>query len=314
MSPEPPSEAGPRSTDDRNARWMLGDQRDFLQRSLDDAEREHDAGDLSDHDYRVLVARDRRKLEEVEAALAELGPDPAADPPPAVAGVDDDDASAKPARRSRRAEWRRVGIIACCFLIVAGTAILVDHALAPASPGQPVTGSIDSTLSKQQVIEQQLSEALTYNDENQDVAAMELFEKVLSEDPSDPKALAEAGWLEWKNGLADHDAKVTAAGRADVDKAVKVAPSFYEGHLYLALIEYYGDGNAPAAVAQFSKFLSEDPPEADVALVKTEIIAAYKQAGLPVPALPATTTTTTTTTTTKPATAGSATTTTTSTP
>ena len=44
-------------------------------RSIDDAEREHDAGDLSEADYDVLVARDRSRLAEVEAELAALGPE-----------------------------------------------------------------------------------------------------------------------------------------------------------------------------------------------------------------------------------------------
>ena len=58
-------------------RWFLTDQREFLLRSLDDAAREHEAGDLSDEDYAVLEARDRARLAEVEAELAALGPEPA---------------------------------------------------------------------------------------------------------------------------------------------------------------------------------------------------------------------------------------------
>ncbi|HXN60543.1 MAG TPA: hypothetical protein VN886_08830, partial [Acidimicrobiales bacterium] len=53
------------SSDDE--RWFLADEREFLRRSLDDAEREHDAGDLSDDDHALLVARDRARLAEVEA-------------------------------------------------------------------------------------------------------------------------------------------------------------------------------------------------------------------------------------------------------
>ena len=58
----------------RDDRWYLTDEREFLQRSLDDAEREHDAGDLSDEDHAVLVARDAARLVEVEAELAALAP------------------------------------------------------------------------------------------------------------------------------------------------------------------------------------------------------------------------------------------------
>ena len=50
-------------------RWFLTDQREFLRRSLDDAAREHEAGDLSDEDHAVLMARDSARLAEVEAEI-----------------------------------------------------------------------------------------------------------------------------------------------------------------------------------------------------------------------------------------------------
>ena len=53
--------------DERDERWYLTDERDFLRRSLDDADREHDAGDLSDEDHALLTARDAARLVEVEA-------------------------------------------------------------------------------------------------------------------------------------------------------------------------------------------------------------------------------------------------------
>jgi tetratricopeptide (TPR) repeat protein len=289
MSPEePPTDQAP----DGASRWFLNDEREFLARSLDDAEREHNAGDLSDDDYRVLVARDRRKLAEVETALAALGPDAAEE----VAGVDDvavadDVATLAPPRTGGRSEWRRIGIIASCFLILAGAVLLVSHALQSASPGQPVTGG--TTNSKQQQIEQQLEEANTFNDEGEELAALQVLEKVLIEDPSDPEALAEAGWLQWNTGYRDRSASVEAAGLADVRKAVRVASSYYKGHLYLALILYFGAGDDQAAATQFGQFLADDPPVSDVELVESDIKASYTRAGLPVPAsLPTTTTTT----------------------
>jgi tetratricopeptide (TPR) repeat protein len=293
MSPEEsPSGQAP----DRSSRWLLNDEREFLSRSLDDAEREHDAGDLSDGDYQVLVARDRRRLAAVEAELAALGPAAGGE----VAGTDDvvadhvapDHDVVPPAspRRSRRSEWRRVGVIASCALIVAGAVLLVGHALQSAAPGQPVTGGI--TGSKQQVIEQQLAEANTFNNEGQDLAALQVLEKVLMEDPSDPEALADAGWLQWNTGYRDRSASVEAAGLADVHKAVRVAPSYYKGHFYLALILYFGDGDDRAAATQFGRFLADDPPESVVALVAAAIRDSYAKAGLRVPAsLPTTTTT-----------------------
>ena len=92
-------EATRRGTPDRDdsedERWHLRDERDFLQRSLADAEREHDAGDLSDEDHAVLVARDSARLTEVEAELAALGPT-AADADPSRGGAEGETRRAEP--------------------------------------------------------------------------------------------------------------------------------------------------------------------------------------------------------------------------
>jgi hypothetical protein len=276
--------------DDHNERWFLNDEREFLRRSLDDAQRELSAGDLSNADYTVLVGRDRRRLEEVEAELEALGPE-TDQVPDAMAPVTDP----ATARRSSRAEWRRVGIIGCCFLIVAGAVILVTHALQGASPGQPLTGSI--SIPKEQLIEEQIQEATTFNDENQDLAALQLFEQVLTEDPHNPEALADAGWLQWKDGYTAHNAAVQRAGKADAVKATNLSPTFYKGHLYLGLILYF-DNQLKGAQAQFADFLIDGPPVTDVALASAAITAAYQKEGLAVPAVVTSSTSTTTTTTT----------------
>ena len=130
---EPPDQPG------RDERWYLTDERDFLRRSLEDAAREHEAGDLSDEDHALLVARDSARLAEVEAELAALGP---AEPAPAP------DAAAEPARRPRPPETRRpMPRVAPgrdrgrrCLLIVAGGVILVAHFVQARQPGPGLVG------------------------------------------------------------------------------------------------------------------------------------------------------------------------------
>ena len=77
MKVDDPVDRRPRPRDER---WHLADEREFLRRSLDDAAREHEAGDLSDEDHAVLVARDSARLAEVEVELAALAADPAPTP------------------------------------------------------------------------------------------------------------------------------------------------------------------------------------------------------------------------------------------
>jgi lipoprotein NlpI len=111
-----------------------------------------------------------------------------------------------------------------------------------------------------------------------------LYNTVLSEDSTDPDALANAGWLQWKSGFAAHSAKVVRTGRQEVEEAVRVAPDNYEAHLYLGVILINQDGDAAGAQKQFAAFLSEDPPTVIVHQEASLIAGVYVKLGLPVPA------------------------------
>jgi hypothetical protein len=280
-----PSDAGTeRFTEGTQNRWSLEDEREFLQRSLDDADREHQAGDLSDGDHAALITRDRGRLRDVEAALERLGPAPAS--------ADGGAAESAPMVGSPRSGWRQIGVVGCCVLMVVGVVILVVHATQTRQPGQSSSGSISQ--SQAQLIEQQLGEAQTFQEANQTLAALELYNKVLSEDPSDPDALANAGWLQWKSGFADDSVKVMRTGRTEVQRAVRIAPLNADAHLYLGVILINQDDNAAGAQKQFALFLSDAPPPAEVHAMAGLIGGVYTRLGLPVPSeLTAPTTTTT---------------------
>ncbi|MGD0746350.1 MAG: hypothetical protein ABSB68_00890 [Acidimicrobiales bacterium] len=256
---------------ERDDRWYLADERDFLRRSLDDADREHEAGDLSDEDHAVLVARDTSRLAEVEAELAAL-PEPAATPAPQTA--------AQPERRPLPL-WPRLGIAAACLLIAVGVGILVVHFVQARQPGQASSGSV--SLSQAQLIEQQLQQALALNNEGNTKGALELYDTVLSEDPSNPAALAYAGYLQWNVGSSAHVASLVKIGRAEIETSVRDSPSYYQGHLFDGLVLENQDHNDAAAVAQFNDFLADDPPSSEPAQVAALVTAAYQGAGVPVP-------------------------------
>ena len=257
---------------ERDDRWYLTDEHEFLRRSLDDADREHDAGDLSDEDHAVLVARDSTRLAEVEAELAALDPEPTAAEPPQPAGV--------PERRPLPL-WRRMGIAAACLLIAAGAVILVVHFVQARQPGQASSGSV--SLSQAQLIEQQLRQALVLNNDGNTKEALELYDKVLSEDPSNPAALAYAGYLQWNVGSSAHVATLVKIGRAEIETSVRDSPSYYQGHLFYGLVLENQDHNDAAAVTQFNDFLADDPPSAEPSQVAALVAGAYQGAGVPVP-------------------------------
>jgi tetratricopeptide (TPR) repeat protein len=261
----------------RNERWYLTDERDFLQRSLADADREREAGDLSDEDHAVLVARDRSRLVEVEDELAALD---AAVPAPSDAAPSEP--TSTEAERRPMARWRKVGIVASCLLIVAGGGILVAHFVQARQPGQASSGSV--TVSQAQLIEQQLAQASTLNNDGSTKAALVLYDKVLSEDPSDPVALAAAGFLQWNVGSSAQVASLVRVGRAEIETAIKDSPTYYQAHLFYGLVLENQDHNHAAAVTQFNDFLADDPPAAELPQAAPLVSGSYKAAGLPVPA------------------------------
>ena len=77
-----------------------------------------------------------------------------------------------------------VGIAVACACIATGGVILVTHFVRSRQPGQASSGTV--TLSQAQTIEQQLGQALTLNNRGNTKGALELYNKVLAEDPVEP--------------------------------------------------------------------------------------------------------------------------------
>ena len=309
MSIDESPRAEPQGREPGDERWYLTDEREFLQRSLADADRERAAGDLSSDDHALLVARDRARLAEVEAELTAL--DAATS---GTAGSDDARADPASGRRAGRVPagetehvplplWRRLGIVGACLLIAAGAVILVTHFVQSRQPGQASSGSV--TLSQAQIIEQQLGQANTLNQRGNSKAALELYNKVLSEDPSNPAALAYAGFLQWNVGTTAHVSSLVRIGRAEIETAVRNEPSYFQAHLFYGLVLANQDHKDAAAVTQFNDFLADGPPAAELSQAAPLVSAAYAAAGVALPSQfgsgsAATTTTTTTTTTSAP--------------
>ena len=233
---------------------------------------------------------DRARLAEVEGALAALdAATPARASPPTGAPRSERATS----ERIPMAWWRRIGIVAACLLIAFGAVLLVVHFVQARQPGQASSGSV--TVSQAQLIEQQLQHADTLNQQGSTKAALELYDKVLSEDPSNPAALAYAGFLQWNVGTTAHVASLVRIGRAEIETAIKDAPSYYQAHLFDGLVLENQDHNHAAAVAQFNDFLHDAPPTAELSEAAPLVSGAYTAAGVALPAAFSSATSTTTT-------------------
>jgi tetratricopeptide (TPR) repeat protein len=266
--------------------WHLRDERDLLQRSLEDAAREHGAGDLTDEDYELLRSRDERRLAEVDAALAsrpvEVAVARTRDRRPRRRDGRGEDRSAADEgglhRRRRRRWWVAVGGVG---FVVAATVVLVVELTSPRLPGEDATGSI--SLNTAQTVERQLSQAKTLVADGQDTEALQLYGDVLAEDPRDPVALAEWGWLDWRAASAAKQATVAAEGASALEEAVKLDPRLFAAQYYLGVV-LFDEGAATKAVTHFRKFLDDKPTAKWLGDAAPDLRAAFAAAHEPVPA------------------------------
>jgi tetratricopeptide (TPR) repeat protein len=251
----------------------LEDERTFLLRSLEDLDREHEAGDLSDEDHAVLrdgyVARAARVLKSLEGG-------PVA---PAAVG----DGPRRPLRGRRRGGRRRRVLVTAVVGLVIGCAVwaVVDEA-SIRLPGESATGSVTVTGSQQ--LERTLVQAETLVNEGNVVEALKLYESVLDQDPSQEEALAEVGWLEYEAGAQGEKASLLGLGERQEEQAERVDPAAPAPHLYLGSM-LLAQGDPTAAVAQYRLFLADHPRKATVSAAVPFITKAFSEAHQVPPAL-----------------------------
>lgn len=255
----------------------LEDEREFLVASLEDAEREHEAGDLSDDDYAVLTRRDRTRLDEVTGLLTAHDEDEANE----AKEVATNGASPRGAATGQRSRRPLVLVLAGTALVLIGAVVLVIRLTSDRLPGQTATGSVQ--LSQAQRINQELGQADALLSANDVTDAAKLYSQVLQLDPHDPPALAQLGWLTYEQGVVGSDTKSVTAGRDLVEEAIAADGSFGPAHLYDGVILLDTDHNAAGAVAQFEKFLAEHPSAQNLRNGASFIRQAFNQDHQPVP-------------------------------
>jgi len=282
--------AGP---DRARERRDLLDERAFLLRSLADLDAEKDVGDLSATDYEALrdeytarAAAVLRALEALDDAatapdvppIARAGSEPSGD---AGHGAAPTEATVAGTARRRR---RRVLVGGAVAAFALAAVVLVVAEVAARLPGQTSSGSV--ALNRAQQIEQTLAQAEALETAGNGAQALTLYRKVLSLDPTQAEALAEAGWLEYEAGVSAGNATAAADGQRTEETAERVDPGAYAPHLYLGSM-LLAENQAPAAVTQFAAFLADGPPTAVVQNAWPFVVQAYRAAGQSPPMPPA---------------------------
>lgn len=215
----------------------LEEERRFLLRSLSDLEREHDAGDVDEVDYRELrdgytvrAATTLRAIDEGRAALPPRAP----------------------------IDWpRRIGSGAFVLLLIGVVWWALSASSAQRLPGQEITG--DPVDQRQLVLAQARAVQA-----QQPAAAAALYEQVLEEEPDNVEALTYRGWTLTLSLIGETDTEViTETLRESVDllkAASEVDPTYPDPHCFLGIVQGRFLGQAEAALPFLDTCLALDPP------------------------------------------------------
>ena len=234
----------------------LEEERDFLLASLQDLEREREAGDLSERDYQALHADYTARAAVVLRAL-----DRSRSRPPGRGSQ-----TARPVR-TRRPLVVTLGVI-LLVAAVAGGAVATFSA--QREPGAPMTGSLPDTPSGR------MQQALRLESEGQAAEALKIYDELIKENPRDIAALSYRGWLLKRAGLPDQ-------AMDSLDRAIAVDPRFPDAHFFRGMVLYQDRKDPAAAVTEFRLFLSNNPPPEMIPLVEDVLRRAMADAGQPVP-------------------------------
>jgi hypothetical protein len=219
----------------------LEEERRFLLQSLRDLDREYEAGDVDEHDYREL-----RDDYTVRAAT--------------VLRAIESGRSALPQRPTRR--WGRTLAIGAAVVVVgAGIGALVASSSGQRLPGQELSGATPGDGTASLLVAARA--ALTSDPR----AAAELYSRVLDQDPNHPEALAYSGWLSVlvSRGSADPELQRAAidGGTDLLRRSIEADPSYADPHCLLAVVAARFEQQADNAAARREgrRCLALDPPD-----------------------------------------------------
>ena len=233
----------------------LEEERDFLLASLQDLERERQAGELSERDYQALHADYTARAAVVLRAL-----EPGRSRP------------ARPSQPPRPVKTRRplVVTLGVVLLVAAVAGGAVAAFSGPRDPGAPMTGSLPDTPSGK------MQRALQLESEGKAADALRIYDELIRADPRNIAALSYRGWLLKRAGLPDQ-------ALASLDQAIAVDPKFPDAHFFRGMVLYQDRKDPAGAVAEFRLFLANNPPPEMVPLVEDVLRRAMADAGQPAP-------------------------------
>lgn len=221
----------------------LREEREFLLRSIADLDAELAAGDIDVDDHRALrdeyTARAADVLRRLEGAPAPAPEAPVAGPSP---------------RRTRRV--RVVAAVLLLALVSGGAGFAVAQSSGERLATDEATGDITEGSTDR------ITKAQVLVSEGRILDAVKVFDELLADDPDNPVALAQRGWL-----ISRVDASLVDKGLSEVDRAIEVEPTYADAYFFRGMILLRSKADPVAAGEAFRKGLEMGPaPEVKAAL------------------------------------------------
>jgi tetratricopeptide (TPR) repeat protein len=257
-------------------------ERDFLLRSLQDLDEEHSSGDVSDEDYDRLHDSYTARAAEVLRAIGATEPDGSLDEDGAT-GTSEGLNEVAGERTRKPVTRNRALLIGGVVSLLAGIAVaIVLSNTSSRLPGETATGGV--SLSTQQTLQRELAQGETLEEEGQYSEALQVFQKVISQDPANGVALSEAGWLEFEAGVLGPSKSSLQEGQSTEERAVSLDPGLPAAHAYLGSM-YFLEKNPGLAVIQYSQFIADRPSAGELNPFLPDIKEAFAEAHEALPPL-----------------------------
>ncbi|HEY0520012.1 MAG TPA: hypothetical protein VGC84_11015 [Ilumatobacteraceae bacterium] len=217
----------------------LEEQRRFLLRSITDLDREHEVGDVDEHDYQILrdgyTARAAAVLRSIDDGRAEI-------------------AQHRPRRPKVIAMW-----VIGTLLVASLAGVLVARASGQRLPGQSISGGLPGDQ-----VAVKLAEARQFLgvDAQQ---AIQRYQQVLEIDPANAEALTYTGWLVAQSGPTG-----APAGAELLRKAITIDPTYADPHCFLAITsaDFLQPPDITTARTEAAACLANDPPSQMVDMIR----------------------------------------------
>jgi tetratricopeptide (TPR) repeat protein len=251
----------------------LQDRRDFLLRSIDDLEREHAAGDLTQADFDLLHRDYSRRAADVLKELDGVAPPP----PPPEELTDVERSIARKARLLRVAAWG--GIAA--FAVASG--VFVANIAGIRTGNDSLTGSINAAAPNTSAAKvAQLVKIGREKMTTDPATAIRSFDAAVELDPTQIEALTYGGWLLRlisREAASDADRSSLLDGALErLDRAINTDPGYPDARAFRGIIRFRDLNDPKAAIEDFAILDTVTVPDEVAGLVGNARVEAEQAA------------------------------------